>query len=117
MTLLTRLTAALFGATVALQASAAPIEFTVRDFEPARAGEAAPLTVWLEESNVYLKRLGDIDLDAPLPPAQSVPQTISVPEPISYSMLLAGMLLLLLVGARRSSRSQWSSMKVGRQAD
>ncbi len=117
MTLIPRLTAALFGATVAWHASATPIECSMRDCALSSAGEAAPLPVWFEDSSVYMKRLGDIGLDAPLLPAQSLPQTMSVPEPIPYNMLLAGMALLLLVGAQRGSHTQWRTIKVSHQAD
>lgn len=119
MSLLNRLTMALIGATVALHATAAPIEFTVDDFEQAAAGDGPALTVWFEADQVRLKRLGDIDLDAPQAPpvATAPPQPVSVPEPVHYKLMLTGMLLLLLAGARRKSSSPWTAIKVSQQAD
>ena len=118
MTLLKRLTMALIGAIVVLHASAAPIEFTPNDFELATPGDAPALSAWFEEDNVYLKRLGDIDLDAALPaPMQASPLAVSVPEPVHYKLLLIGVVLLLLVGARRRDSSPWNSIKVSQHAD
>jgi hypothetical protein len=119
MTLSPRLTMALMAAVVALRATAAPIEFTQTDFEQASTDDAPPLTVWFEADNVYLKRLGEIDLDAPLAPVpqQAAPTVVSVPEPVHYKLLLTGAALLLLVGARRRSATPWGSIKVGQPAD
>jgi hypothetical protein len=119
MTLLNRLTMALIGASFALHASAAPIEFTINDFEQAAAGDGPALTVWFDADQVRLKRLGDIDLDAPqaLPAPATQPQPVSVPEPVHYKLMLTGMLLLLLAGARRRNSSPWNAIKVSQQAD
>lgn len=116
MTLLNRLSMMLGASIIALNACAAPIEFTLRDFEQAAARDAAPLTAWFAENKVYLKRVGDIDLDPPHAPPPAPAHAVSVPEPDHYRMLLIGAALLLLFGARRRSQSPWSEIRVGRDA-
>lgn len=116
MTLLNRLAAALMSAAIALSAAAAPIELTPHDFELAATG-IAPATVLLEEDNAYLQPQDESDLNAPLLVTQADPNVVSVPEPVHYKLLLLGVALLLVAGARRRSHSPWNCIRVSQQAD